>query len=70
MDGVYITADTIGSAGGGGQVVFNESTALREFCGRDITVIGGQQLKREPYQGLDLPFLWDYFAVRQSRQGT
>ena len=61
---VLIAGDVVGGPGGAGQVTKNELLALKEVFGADeVGVLQLADVRPAVYAGLDLPFLWDYFAL-------
>lgn len=63
---VLICGDVVGGAGGAGQVTKNELLALEEVFGaNEVGVLQLSDVRPAVYAGLDVPYLWDYFALAQ-----
>ena len=63
---VLICGDVVGAPGGAGQVTKNELMALQEVFGaNEVGVLQLADVRPAVYAGLDVPYLWDYFALSQ-----
>jgi glycosyltransferase involved in cell wall biosynthesis len=63
---VYICGDVVGGPGGAGQVTKHELLALKEVFGDDaVAVLQLADVRPVVYANLDVPYLWDYFALAQ-----
>ena len=63
---VHISGDVVGGPGGAGQVTKQELLALKEVFGDDsVDVLQLQNVRPAVYASLDVPYLWDYFALAQ-----
>jgi glycosyltransferase involved in cell wall biosynthesis len=61
---LYICGDVIGAPGGAGSVTAHELAVLQRMWGEErVHVLQLQDVRPGPYAGLDIPFLWDYFAL-------
>jgi len=61
---LYITGDVVGAPGGAGAVTKNELQVLTERYGADqVSVLQLADVRPQQYAALDIPFLWDYFAL-------
>lgn len=60
MSNIYITADQVGTATGGGAVTYNESQALKEMG--EVKIISADQLNPVKHGLPDTPFLCDVLA--------
>ena len=66
MRAVLIAGDVVGAPGGAGQVTKHELLALKAVFGEDqVGVLQLQDVRPAVYAGLDVPYLWDYFALAQ-----
>ena len=66
---VLICGDVVGAPGGAGQVTKNELLALKEVFGEEeVGVLQLQDVRPAVYANLDVPYLWDYFALAQLHQ--
>jgi len=63
MPVAYVCGDIVGSPGGAGAVTANELRALEEALDMRCLVMDGKNILPPVYQGLDLPFLQDYFVT-------
>ncbi len=63
---IYITADTVGSPGGGGSVTRHESQGLRDLF--VATLVIDSAIIPPVYSQLDIPFLADHFALARLLQ--
>jgi len=59
---LYCTQNTIGDGSGGGLVTHHELQALTESS-QEVLIRGGADMTPKHYEGLDIPFLQDYFAL-------
>lgn len=61
---LYICGDEIGSPGGAGQVTKHELAVMQRMY-PEVVALQLRHVQPGPYAGLDVPFLWDYFALAQ-----
>ncbi|MEK6884695.1 MAG: hypothetical protein AABY22_34000, partial [Nanoarchaeota archaeon] len=59
---LYICGDEIGAPGGAGQVTKHELAVMTRMY-PEVDILQLKDVRPGPYAGLDLPFLWDYFAL-------